>query len=122
MSIKFGTYTSEKTVIKSKIATLKYDQIKSLSYSDIAEYVNTSPIVENLKLTITFHNGHQIDLHEKIDIRPAILRIPFTHLFNSSKRKASKRQILEKQLQDKMRFTEIIRYIEEKAGLQGKKI
>jgi len=61
-------------------------------------------------------------LHEKIDIRPAILRIPFTHLFSSSKRKESKRKVTEKQLQDKIRFAGIIKYIEEKTGLKGKKI
>lgn len=88
----------------------------------MAEYVNACPITENLKLNIFFKNDHRIKLCESIDIHSAALRTPFTHLFNSSKRKELRGKIVEKQLQDKIRFTAIIKYIEEKTGIKGKRI
>ena len=118
MGLKFGDGEIFGNIIRFNNQDIKYDEIKYFRFKNSETIVNAISLYIAFEIILWTTHGKK-RLYEKADSRPALLRIPISHLFNSEKRKRSKRKILEEQTKILISFQTIIKKLQENTGMEG---
>lgn len=120
--LRFSNCTFRDEGILERGPIAPYDDIKEFRWGDRAEYVNGVPINEVLQLRIFFENRQEIYVQETLDIRPVWPMLHITCWFNSKKREARKKEIRDQRARLKLTFLTILRLLQEKTNMEGKRI
>ncbi len=105
-------------VIRSKDKHFaEYPELKAIKWNDIRRHINGVAITEEFYLRLTLASGKSYAFREEIDIRSALFRMPFAHIFSREKRRAKRHELNVERQHQRERFGLFVELLQTRSGV-----
>lgn len=114
MSFGNADFTEKGILYKEKL--YDYSNFKTISYYNVAKYINGMPIRQDFEIKINL-SQERLKFVEKVDITTPAMKIPISKLLNATYRKQRKQEQVEKVNETHERFAYILTLLHHMTGI-----